>query len=208
MPNNGSSKFPAGALARPDYRPGDFLLPDDLKTGQHYLQQLLRRHNRMLHGAGVVCGMSVAPANDPTHPWGVYVCPGYAISPYGDEIALIRRELLDISEFLWMYFATPGLPNRAYVGISYAEELVKPLPAASPACQCEQVSYTPSRAMDSYQLSVLWANSEEERFRFTICSDEVVPCQPCPASPYLVLAQVNLPASVGNSIVGADIMNL
>lgn len=208
MPNNCSYKFPEGALARPDYQPGNYLLPGDLQTGQQYLQQRLRRHNRLLHGAGVICGMSVTAANDPSHPWGVYVCPGYSIGPYGDEIEVISSELLDISDYLWMNFSAEGLPSVAYVGIGYAEQLVDPVAAPTPDCQCTETSYTPSRIRDSHRLSVLWADDAEQRFLYGICDRELVPCPPCPPSPYLLLAQINLPASVGSSIVSANILNL
>ena len=208
MSNNSSSKFPAGSLARPDYRPGEYLLADDVKAGQQYLQQRFRRHDRMLHGPGVICGLRVVPANDPGHPWGVFVCPGYAIGPYGDEIELRRRELLDIEDSLWMNFSTPGLPQFAFVGISYAEKLIKPVPAPMPLCQCDETTYVPSRIKDSHQLAVLWTGIQERRRLFDMCAGEVMECEPCPESPYLLLARINLPVSVGNSIVAASIVNL
>jgi hypothetical protein len=208
MPKNCSYKFPEGALARPDYQPGNYLLPDDLETGQQYLQQRMRRHNRLLHGAGVVCGMSVTAANDPAHPWGVYVCPGYAIGPYGDEIEMVSRELLDISDFLWMNFTAQGLPGVAFVAISYTEELIKPVAAPTLNCQCTKTSYIPSRIMDSHKLSVSWAGLDERPFPFSICNRELVRCAPCPPSPYLLIARISLPASVGSSIVAANIVNL
>ena len=209
MPTNNSFRFPAGALTRPDYRPGNYLLPGDLQTGQRYLQQRLRRHNRLLHGPGVVCGMSVLPANDPSHPWGVYICPGYAIGPYGDEIELHSRVLLDIEDYLWTYFSAPGLLRQvAYAGISYSEELDKPVAAPAPSCQCDQTTYSPSRIRDSYQLAALWTNPQPAAPPFDICSQGIVTCDACPASPYLLLAQINLPASVGSSILAGSIVSL
>lgn len=206
--NGNSLKHPEGSIVRPDYRPGNYLLPDDLKTGQGYIQQRLRRHNRMLHGAGVICGMKVTPANDPAHPWQVYVCPGYAIGPYGDEIILEQRELLDISEFLWMNFLAQSPPGFAYVGVRYAEELVESVPAPALECECDEPSYTASRIRDSHQLSVLWTNPEEKRPLYNICSGEAVACETCPKDPQLLLAWISLPASVGEAIVAANITNL
>lgn len=208
MPKNNSLKYPAGALARPDYQPGNYLFADDLQTGQSYLLQRLRRHNRMLHGSGVICGMTVVAANDPSHPWGVHVCPGYAISPSGDEIVLPSRELLDISESLWMNFTSAGLPGFAYVGIAYDEEFVKPVPEPAVACQCDETAYLPTRVQDSHQLSVSWITPEQVKSGFRMCDAEVAPCPPCPESPYLWLARIDLPASVGNAIVATDIINL
>jgi hypothetical protein len=207
MPNNCSDKFPEGALARPDYQPGNYLLSADLQTGQQYLQQRQRRHKRLLHGAGVICGMSVTAANDPSHPWGVYVCPGYAIGPHGDEIEMVSQEMIDIREYLWMNFNAQGLPTVAFVGIGYIEELVNPIAAPSIACRCTQTSYTPTRIRDSHKLSVLWVDYEEQRFPFSMCDQELLPCAPCPPSPYLLLARINLPASAGGAIVAANIVN-
>jgi len=205
--NINSAQYLAGSLARPDYQPGNYLLPDDLTTGQNYLRQRLRRHNRMLHGAGVVCGMNIAPANDPTHPWGVYVCPGYAIGPYGDEIVLLKQELVDISQFLWTYFGTLSQP-AAYVGISYKEESVKPVLAPTMECQCDEPSYMPSRVRDSYEFSVLWGLPDVKRPTYDFCSGGSGPCEECPSDPNLLLALIQLPASAGDAIVAANIMNL
>lgn len=206
MLQSGPYNYPKGALPRPDYQAGDYLLADDLKAEQQYLQQRFRRHLRYLYGWGVVCGMRVVPANDPAHPWGVYVCPGYAIGPYGDEIHLPERALLDISDFLWRRSLLQNPPSQAYVGIRYAEDLIKPVPTPAAVCLCEETVYTPSRISDGYDLAALWTFSgEERRFSFNICGQNVPSCTLCPPSPYVLLARVRLPASEGDPIVAANI---
>jgi hypothetical protein len=208
MPNNNSVTFPPGALVRPEYGPGNYLLPTDLQTGQRYLQQRLRRHNRLLHGAGVACGLRVVPASDPSHPWGVYICPGYAIGPYGDEIEVRSRVLLDIEDYLWTYFVAPGLPPTAYAVIQYVELLDAPVAAPAPSCLCDETTYSPSRIRDSYQLVVLWSNPQQAAQPVDFCNQGTVACDACPGSPYLLLAQINLPASVGSAIVAGSIVSL
>jgi hypothetical protein len=208
LQNSNSPQYPSGTLSRPDYQPGNYLLADDLKAGQSYIQQRLRRHNRMLHGSGVVCGMSVAAANDPSYPWGIYVCPGYAIGAYGDELILAQRELVIISDFLWMNFQTQGLPGVAYIGIRYAEELVGAVPSPSLECSCDEAAYTPARLRDSHQIAVLWANPGDQKVPGDICDTQPIACPDCPPSPYLLLALVTLPASVGTSITGTNIVNI
>jgi hypothetical protein len=207
-PNTSSPQYSAGTLLRPEYRPGNYLLADDLKTGQAYLQHRLLRHNRLLHGSGVVCGMNVSAANDPSYPWGIYVCPGYAIGPCGDELIIEQPELLVVSDFLWMNFQTQGLPGTAYIGIRYAEELVGTVPSPGLECDCDQPAYTPTRIRDSHKLAVLWTNPQQQRLPADICSTQPAPCPDIPESPYLLLAWLTLPASVGTSITSANIVNI
>ena len=46
---------------------------------QEYFRQKLRRHNRFMHGWGVVCGLAVEPAPTRESPWRVRVTDGYAL---------------------------------------------------------------------------------------------------------------------------------
>ena len=45
----------------PRYYPRQLITPDDLTLEQNYFRDRLRRHNRLLHGWGVVCGALVCP---------------------------------------------------------------------------------------------------------------------------------------------------
>src|SRR5262245_29859665 len=99
MSNGESLKLPLGppdALKRPQYEIGNYLAAADLLTEQRYRLQRLRRHNRYLHGWGVVCGLHVVPARDSTRPWALWVCPGYAISCCGDEIEVPTPAMIDV----------------------------------------------------------------------------------------------------------------
>lgn len=78
MPN------PSAGLLRPLYFDRQQLRAADLMAGQNYLQERLRRHNRFLHGWGVVCGAQVTAQL----PWQVSVGEGYVITPHGDELYL------------------------------------------------------------------------------------------------------------------------
>src|SRR6266852_4541246 len=89
---------PAGALERPLYQEGNYLAHLDLCAEQRYLLQRLRRHNRYLHGWGLVCGLNVVPGRDVRLPWQILVCPGYAIGPYGDEIKVDHALPVNISD--------------------------------------------------------------------------------------------------------------
>ncbi len=203
------ARGPAGALKRPLYQPEHYLAYSDLCAEQQYLRQRLRRHNRYLHGWGVICGLWVAPARDPDRPWEVLVCPGYALGPYGDEILVFRRETVDIRDWIWLRPVILRRPAAvAYVAIRYAELAVRPIPARSAACGCDDPVYVPSRIRDAFKVEILWAPPQPELSdSFDPCSDKTPSCPKCPASPYVVLASVLLPASESDPIRVQDIDN-
>lgn len=75
---------PVSGLLRPLYFDRQQLSAADLKAEQEYVSERLRRHNRFLHGWGVVCGAQVQQSG----PWSLTVAPGYALTPRGDEVLL------------------------------------------------------------------------------------------------------------------------
>lgn len=111
-----------GVIERPCYYPGQLLTPAELTLEQQYFRDKMRRHNRLLHGWGVVCGAAVClvhdePARDSRRagyqmapaqatsdgpaqwkpkPWKVRVSPGYILGPYGDEILIDREQIVDL----------------------------------------------------------------------------------------------------------------
>ena len=200
---------PTIALSRPLYEPGHYLASSDLHTEQGYLLQRLRRHNRYLHGWGVICGLWVAPAREPRRPWEVLVCPGYAIGPYGDEIFVPRRAPLDICDSVWLRTVILRRPAPiAYVAIRYAEFATRPAPTNPPSCGCHDPMYVPSRIRDDFKVDVLWSLPERGvPDPFDPCSDSEPRCPKCPESPYVILASVILPASEADQISLQDIDN-
>lgn len=201
---------PTGALKRPLYEPDHYLAHSDLSTEQQYLLQRLRRHNRHLHGWGVVCGLWVAPASEPRRPWEVLVCPGYALGPYGDETFIPRRTPVDIRDSLWL---RPVILQRpapiAYVAIRHAEFAVRPVPANPASCGCHDSMYVPSRIRDDFKIEILWSLPHRDiPDPFDPCGDKTPPCPKCPESPYIVLASVILPASEADPIRVQDVDNI
>lgn len=194
-------------LPRPAYEVGRPLSHADRASEQHYLLQKFRRHNRHLHGWGVVCGLMVVPAGDPRRPWALYVCPGYALGPYGDEILVPMRVTIDVHDYLWLL--PPGIhPRLAHVAIRYAEDLVRPTPAPPVGCGCNDTVYEPSCVRDGFQVDVLWELEQTPaRDGVDICAPRPVPCPECPPSPYVWLACVTLPASESHLLTGDRIDN-
>jgi hypothetical protein len=68
-------------LERVKYFPRQLLTADDMTADQEYFRNKLRRHNRYLHGWGVVCGMEVSVAPTVIQPWQVQIGSGYAVGP-------------------------------------------------------------------------------------------------------------------------------
>src|SRR5436305_1278874 len=88
------------ALELPRYYPRQLLTPVELTLEQQYFRDRLRRHNRLLHGWGVVCGGAVCRVPDTTanqaQPWKVRVQTGYVLGPYGDEILIDHEQIVDL----------------------------------------------------------------------------------------------------------------
>src|ERR1700680_2620651 len=91
----------AGPVTRPQWSAGSYVTAEACATEQNYRLQRLRRHNREMHGWGVLCGLWVVPGLDGSLPWLVKICPGYAIGPYGDEIELRQPAAVNVQDFLW-----------------------------------------------------------------------------------------------------------
>ncbi len=199
---------PTAALKRPLYDVGNYLAAADLSTDQRYRAQRLRRHNRHLHGWGVVCGLLVVPARDPGRPWAVWVCPGYGLGPWGDEIDLPAPVMLNIRDYLWNQPRISGRTTRlAYVAIRDDEEPVRPVPTSPPGCGYNDPTYVPSRIREGSRVDVLWNLPESGPERFELCSPQLAPCPDCPDSPYVVLARVLLPVGEIDPIAASHIDN-
>ncbi|QFZ18661.1 hypothetical protein [Saccharothrix syringae] len=78
---------PPEPTQRNRYFTGKFMTARDFEADPDYLYGLHRRHNRLLHGAGVVTGFTVTPHDDPTcrSEW-VKVSPGVGIDDYGRDL--------------------------------------------------------------------------------------------------------------------------
>lgn len=87
----------ATGLVRPNYFDRQQLAAADLNAEQQYFRERLRRHNRFLHGWGVVSGAEVTEGGTP----GVlHVSEGYVVTPHGDEIYIPAGTHVDVSDEL------------------------------------------------------------------------------------------------------------
>ena len=155
------------ALERVRYFYRQLLTADDMTVEQEYFRQKLRRHNRYLHGFGVVCGLSVEPATDATHPWQVRVCPGYAVAPQGDEILVPEPTLYDLAtgaqkDEPCAPCPCPPVPNvgsdvrpLVYLAARYSECSTRPVRVHPAGCACDECACDYSRIRDDFCLGAL-----------------------------------------------------
>ena len=104
-------------LERLRFFPGKLLSADDFQQEQEYFLERLHRHNRLMHGWGIVSGLNASISGGTT----VTVEPGYAIDCAGHEIVLDTAQALPVA----------GLPERQYVAVRYTELLVGETPTAN-----------------------------------------------------------------------------
>jgi hypothetical protein len=151
---------------RTHYFEGQLLSAEDLAQDQLYFRERTRRHNRSLHGWGVVSGLDVAPGTGKLE---ILVSPGYAIDPRGEEIFVEGEVAVDLcrehrdddtvlpcdsdeeGESRDVVERSPG--QRLYVAVRYMECYSRPVPV--PGGMGESTAYT--RIREGFQISALAA---------------------------------------------------
>jgi hypothetical protein len=126
-------------LKRIKYQSGMVLSAKDLTAEQEYFLERQRRHNRYLHGWGVVSGLSVSIVDDQ-----MLVEPGMAIDCAGNEIFLESQEKCD---------SRTGA-STLYVVVEYCESDVDPVPGFNP-CDLDQDAQAHSRILEGARVYVM-----------------------------------------------------
>lgn len=200
-------------LERVRFFPRQLLGADDLNTEQHYFREKLRRHNRFLHGWGVVCGCEVKPAPTADKPYQVLICPGYVITPQGDEIMIGSQALFDLATCMVSSddpcaFSRPCPPvtnslpqrQRLYLAVCYKECEVRPVRVAPVGCSCDDVACDYSRIRDAYEFSCLDSlPGSYEKPPYTcddLCQGGIFPCPSCLPDSCVVLATIRIRTDV------------
>ncbi len=98
------------SFARPRFFSGKLLTVSDLALEQQYFLEKLKRHNRSLHGFGIVSGLKVNSSAGR-----IVVNAGIALDCQGNEVVIETAQTLSPP-------ATNGSWPIAYVNILYAEE--------------------------------------------------------------------------------------
>jgi hypothetical protein len=138
-------------LSRPNYISGQLLTAEDLKDEQTYHLEKQRRHNRSLHGHGVVWGLEVVVSSPNLESaQRVIVSPGFAIDRNGDEILVPAEQQANL--------LSAGEDERLWVLLNYVETPADSVPVPGGSAESDQGS--PTRIMESFQLCL--AGSLEE----------------------------------------------
>lgn len=205
-------------LERVNFFNRQLLTADDMTTERDYFLQKLRRHNRFMHGWGVVCGLNVTAAPVAGKAWQVQIGSGYALGPYGDEIFVGEAAYFDLAACLTGGPTNPCepsllLPGAAgsggtfWLAIKYAECLASPVQVASSGCGCDNDPCQYSRIRDSFQIQCLGQLPPQPGPPPTLCQivgGTLAPCPPCPTDPWVVLAKINLPSSSTSTMITID----
>ncbi len=196
------------ASERVRYYPRQLLTAEDMTAEQRYLLERLRRHNRLLHGWGVVAGCDVRPASG--GPWRVAVSPGYLVTPRGDEVFISAQAFCDLAQ-------GGGAGQTVYLAARYAERDSRPLPASAGGGACDNGDCEFTRILDGFELAALtalpashtqaaaadqhWCNA----LRAWAGGNNPMPVPPLVLSdePWVVLATIHLPSET-DAALGVD----
>jgi hypothetical protein len=207
--NCGCGVDDACGLERVRFFPRQLLGADDLNAEQHYFREKLRRHNRFLHGWGVVCGCEVKPAATREKPYRVVICPGYIVTPQGDEIMIGAPAYFDLATCIVSSddpcaFSRPCPPVTStlsqrrllYLAVCYKECEVRPVRVAPVGCSCDDVACDYSRIRDAYEfrcLDTLPSCGQNSLYDCReLCAGGIFPCPQCACEPCVVLATIRL----------------
>ncbi len=145
---------------RVNYSFGLVLGVDEFLQEQTHLLEQHRRHGRMLHGFGTVCGLKVTvpPAIDPPE---IRVASGLAVSPGGFDICVPNVMCARVND--WLAANAQELRDRfgdlpgqvdACVVLCYRECATDIVPVPGEPCRSDEDSMAPSRVADSFELKL------------------------------------------------------
>jgi hypothetical protein len=187
------------------YFQGQLLSEDDFRTEQDYFREKLRRHNRLLHGSGVVCGLEVV-ADPEAGALAVSVRPGYALGPWGDEICVEETAPLDLTDCTQ---PTPadyppggigaepaGAAQELLVQIRYVECESRPVARLADDSAGDAPVWEYSRLRDSFALRCIVKPVPTAGDKQPAPDSKVSACPPSPMDEWIVLAEVQAGATL------------
>jgi hypothetical protein len=105
------------SLKRLRFFPGQLLTSADLQLEQHYFLEKLKRHNKTLHGFGIVSGLKVTVGSGQ-----IVVEPGLALDCEGNELAIDAVQSIVLPAI--------GDWRLAYLNARFVEHHADPVPTS------------------------------------------------------------------------------
>jgi hypothetical protein len=180
---------------------GQMLGVDDFQSEQDYFVGKHRRHDRFLHGWGVVCGLGVSGGTGDM----VTVEPGLAIDPRGREIVVPERRQVDprvITDDAGEPTGAGPEKDAVRLCLAYAEDATDPVPVPEDDAQeftrtaetyrllvRDGVPPAPPRLLSKEQRDVVLSGPGPPAERLALASPEASGCSP-PNGDCVVLATV------------------
>lgn len=155
------ARLPDNPACAIHYHFGMLLGVDDFRTEQGFHVGRLRRHQRALHGAGVVTGYDVTC--DPALAE-LRVSAGYAIDTHGRDLEMLADQCLGLPAW-WLkhrddddFFDVPDKDNVTFdatVQLCYTGCLSRPVPAIADLCAGGSADIAYSRICESVRLQLV-----------------------------------------------------
>jgi len=209
----------SAGLERPRYFARQLVTPTDLNLEADYFRNRLRRHNRSLHGWGVVCGALVCrvPASDgvSAEPWEVIISPGELIDGCFDDVAITKNRIVDLrSEGFaavdgdpsgeyhdpWCSDDTVKRTGKTFIAVRYHQGLSRPVRVQPVGCGCDDTACEYARWSDGYEIRLLDRlplshQGDPPAFEGPLTGNlgtGLASCPPCPDDAWVVLASVEV----------------
>lgn len=191
-------------LERVRFFPQQLVTSEDLNDQVEYVLNKLRRHNRYLHGFGIVCGLDVTAPDAAQNETGysIAVAPGYALSPFGDEVYVAEAFNWDLSDAIFggPEVCPPKTPEVLkgclyYAAIRPVACFSRPVRVRADSCGCDDGACEFSRVRESFEydlLSELPQSYEERNIRLDQKRSGHPPCLPCPTDNWVVIAKLRV----------------
>ena len=153
---------------RVNYVHGLVLGVDEFLQEEFYLLEKHRRHNRLLHGYGTVCGLAVELDDTDNGPQ-VMVRSGMAINPRGEEIRVPSDQCAWLNEWLLQHGSEvteamgspPSGPLSLYLVLCYRECKTDFIPIPSGPCQSLEETSAASRIADHFALQLTTSKPQQ-----------------------------------------------
>ena len=155
------AELPDSPQCAPNYHFGMLLGVEDFRAEQGFHVGRLRRHQRLLHGSGVVAGFAVTFNGDNFE---VRVGPGYAIDALGRDLVLDVAQCVSLPRWWLVHRQDDAFhdivnPDNATFDLDvvacYANCLGSPVPAIAEPCAGDAADVAYSRICEIVKLSLV-----------------------------------------------------